>query len=183
MADKYRILQSPAFASRLFETTQFAWLWAVLRFYLGYQWLTSGWGKVNNPAWVQGGAALKGYWTNAVRIPETGKPPITYDWYRNFLQGMLNAEAYTWFGPLIAWAEVLVGVALIVGLLTGFAAFGGALMNFNFMLAGSASTNPVLFLISVLLILAWKVAGYWGLDRWVLNLVGTPWRQPPPEPT
>lgn len=180
MTEKYRMLEGPAFARRLFETTQFAWLWAILRVYLGYQWLTAGWGKLSNPAWMQGGTALKGFWTNAVRIPETGKPPITYDWYRSFLQSLLDAEAYTWFGPLIVYAEVLVGIALIVGLLTGFAAFGGGLMNFSFMLAGTASSNPVLFLIAVLLILAWKVAGYWGLDRWVLHRVGTPWRQPPP---
>jgi hypothetical protein len=35
--------------------------------------------------------------------------------------------------------------------------------------AGAASTNGMLFLVSVLLMLAWKVAGYWGLDRWVLH--------------
>ncbi len=49
-------------------------------------------------------------------------------------------------------------------------------MNFNFMLAGSASTNPVLFLLAVLLILAWKVAGYYGLDRVLLHRLGTPWQ-------
>jgi thiosulfate dehydrogenase [quinone] large subunit len=49
-------------------------------------------------------------------------------------------------------------------------------MNFNFMLAGTASTNPVLFLAAILLIMAWKVAGWWGLDRFLLPLLGTPWR-------
>ena len=57
----------------------------------------------------------------------------------------------------------------------GIAAFFGAFMNFNFMLAGSASTNPVLFLGGIILILAWKNAGYWGLDRWLLQRLGTPW--------
>jgi thiosulfate dehydrogenase [quinone] large subunit len=28
----------------------------------------------------------------------------------------------------------------------------------------------------VFLILAWKTAGYWGLDRFLLPLLGTPWR-------
>jgi thiosulfate dehydrogenase [quinone] large subunit len=45
------------------------------------------------------------------------------------------------------------------------------------MLAGSASTNPVLFLLAVLLMLAWKTAGYWGLDRWALRWLGTPWQK------
>jgi thiosulfate dehydrogenase (quinone) large subunit len=47
-----------------------------------------------------------------------------------------------------------------------------------FMLAGSTSTNPVLAILGVLLILAWKNAGYIGLDYFLLPLVGTPWKQP-----
>ena len=66
-------------------------------------------------------------------------------------------------------------LGLIVGALVGIAAFFGTLMNFNFQLAGSASTNPVLFGLSVFLVLAWKVAGWWGLDRYLLPLLGTPW--------
>ena len=72
--------------------------------------------------------------------------------------------------------EVLIGVALIVGLFTGIAAFFGGFMNWNFMMAGTASTNPLLFVIAVALILAWKVAGYYGLDRYVLPALGTPWQ-------
>lgn len=172
----------PVFVHKLFNTTKFAWLWAVLRIYLGYEWLTAGWHKVTGTGWVDGGSALKGFWTNAIKVPATGKAAITYDWYRSFLEFLLNHNTYTWFGKLVAYGEVLIGICLIVGLLTGFAAFGGALMNFNFMLAGSASTNPVLFFIAVLLILAWKAAGYLGADRWVLPLIGTPWRAPAEEP-
>jgi thiosulfate dehydrogenase [quinone] large subunit len=49
-------------------------------------------------------------------------------------------------------------------------------MNLNFMLAGTTSSNPVLFGLAVLLMLGWKVAGYWGLDRVLLPVLGTPWR-------
>jgi len=49
-------------------------------------------------------------------------------------------------------------------------------MNMSFMLAGSASTNPVLFTLAIGLILGWKVAGYYGLDRWLLPALGVPWR-------
>ena len=58
------------------------------------------------------------------------------------------------------------------------AAVAGAFMNLNFMLAGSASTNPVLLLLGILLVLAWKTAGYIGLDRFLLPLLGTPWKAP-----
>jgi thiosulfate dehydrogenase (quinone) large subunit len=50
-------------------------------------------------------------------------------------------------------------------------------MNFNFMLAGSASTNPVLLLIAIGLIQAWKIAGLIGLDYILLPLVGAPWNR------
>jgi thiosulfate dehydrogenase [quinone] large subunit len=32
-----------------------------------------------------------------------------------------------------------------------------------------------LFTLAVLLILAWKVAGYYGLDYYLLPALGTPW--------
>jgi thiosulfate dehydrogenase [quinone] large subunit len=68
-----------------------------------------------------------------------------------------------------------VGLGLIVGCLTGVAAFFGATMNMSFLLAGSASTNPIMFAMAIGLILAWKVAGYVGVDRWLLPRLGTPW--------
>lgn len=67
------------------------------------------------------------------------------------------------------------GLGLILGILTGFAAFFGAFMNMSFLLAGSASTNPVLFTLAIGLMLAWKVAGYYGVDRWLLPRLGVPW--------
>jgi thiosulfate dehydrogenase [quinone] large subunit len=89
---------------------------------------------------------------------------------------MLDNGWYSWFAPLIAVGEVLVGLGLIVGAFVGIAAFFGGLMNWSFIMAGSASTNGLLFVAAVLLILAWKVAGYYGLDRFLLPRLGVPWR-------
>lgn len=158
------------------ETGAWTWVWLVVRVYVGYEWLAAGWHKVTSPDWMQGGAALKGFWERAIAIPAApAKPLITYGWFRDFLQALLNGGHYTWFAKLIAVGEVLVGVGLILGAFVGIAAFFGAFMNMNFMLAGSASTNPVLFFLGILLIIAWKTAGYWGLDRWLLKHLGTPW--------
>jgi thiosulfate dehydrogenase [quinone] large subunit len=159
-----------------------ALFWLPVRFFVGRDWLTAGLHKVVDPAWTGSGEALQGYWERAVAIPEGGRPPITYDWFRQFLQYMLDNGWYTWFAKLVAWGEVLVGLGLLVGALVGIAAFFGTLMNFSFMLAGSASTNPVLFGLAVFLVLAWKVAGFWGLDRWLLPLLGTPWQRGPLPP-
>ena len=166
----------PPLATALFNKPAFAWLWLIARLYVGYSWLTSGLGKFSNPAWMQGGEALKGFWERAVLIPEApARPAIAFNWYRVFLQGLLESGAYTWFAKLIVFGEIIIGVALILGIFTGIAVFFGGFMNWNFMMAGSASINPVLFTLSILLIMAWKTAGYYGLDRWLLPLLGTPW--------
>ena len=115
----------------------------------------------------------------AVAIPEVGRPAISFDWYRSFLQMLLDAEAYSWMAPLIAYGELLIGIALILGAFTGIAAFFGALMNWNFMMAGSASSNPMLFIAAIGLMFAWKVAGYYGLDYFLLRWIGTPWSTAP----
>lgn len=169
------VIKDPPIARFLFSDTRMAWVWLIVRVLVGWQWLNSGLGKVQNPAWMEGGTALRGFWQNAVRIPEEGSPQITVEWYRNFIQGMLDAEAYTWFGPLVAIGETLVGVALVLGAFVGIAAFFGAFMNWNFIMAGSASSNALLGLAAILLVLAWKIAGWYGLDRWLLPWLGTPW--------
>lgn len=51
---------------------------------------------------------------------------------------------------------------------------GLAFMNFNYMLAGSAGVNSVFLLLALLLVLAWKNAGWWGLDHFVLSALGSP---------
>lgn len=173
------VVPDPPFARLLFSSTRLAWLWLIVRVYVGWQWLSSGWGKVSGGTWASGDA-LRGYWTNATAIPETGRPTIVYDWYRSFLQFMLDQGWYAWFADIIMWGEVLVGIGLILGALTGIAAFFGAVMNWNFIMAGSASTNGFLLVLAVLLILAWKVAGWYGLDRWLLPILGVPWSSQKP---
>ncbi len=169
--------EDPPLAQELFSSTKWSWLWIIFRIYLGYSWITSGIGKLDSPGWTQTGDALKSFWERAVAIPDApARPLITFGWYRTFLQSMLDSGAYTWFSKLVIAGELLIGVALILGIFTGIAAFFGGFLNWNFMMAGSASTNPVLFAIAILIIMGWKVAGWWGLDRWVLPALGTPWQ-------
>lgn len=161
----------------LLGNTYLAVVWMPLRFFVGQEWLAAGEHKVRDDAWVSGGSALQGYWERAVTIPDApARPAITYNWYRDFLQYMLNHEWYTWFAKLVAIGEVLVGLGLIVGALVGIAAFFGTLMNFSFLMAGTVSSNPVLFGLGVFLVLGWKLAGYIGLDRVLLPALGTPWK-------
>src|SRR6476619_2951307 len=103
-------LPDPPLAHMLFSTTKFAWLWAIVRIFLGYEWVTASLHKISDPKWVSTGEALTGFWTNAVKVSDTGKSAIAYDWYRGFIQFMLDNQWYTWFAKLVAYGELLIGI-------------------------------------------------------------------------
>ena len=169
-------VEGPRFARFLFNNTRAGLFWLPIRLFLGFAWIEAGWHKATGGGWLDGGSALLGYWQGAVAIPEKGRPPISFEWYRDFINFLIAGHHETWFAVLVTLGELAVGIALILGALTGIAAFFGALMNMSFLLAGSASTNPVLFTMAIGLILAWRVAGYYGLDRYLLPALGAPWR-------
>jgi thiosulfate dehydrogenase [quinone] large subunit len=169
-------IEGPAFVRFLFHNSRAGLFWLPIRLFVGFSWLDAGWHKFTDPGWTQGGSALRSYWERAAAIPEGGRPPITFEWYRDFINTLLNANLEGAFAWLITLGELAVGLGLLFGALTGIAAFFGALMNMSFLLAGSASTNPVLFTLAIGLILAWRVAGYYGLDRYLLPMLGAPWR-------
>ncbi len=104
------------------------------------------------------GEALLDFWKRGLKM--TPKPAISFDWYRSFIEYLVNSEAHTWFSKIIIFAELAVAAGLILGAFVGVAAFFGGMMNWSFIMAGSASTN----------------AGWIGLDRWLLPAVGTPWK-------
>ncbi len=168
-------LEAPSFINAIFSDKRFSILWLAVRVWLGWQWIEASLHKLGDPAWMKTGVALKGFWTAAVQIPATGKPPIAFAWYRAFLQAALNAQAYTWFAKVVAVSEFLIGISLILGIFIGITAFFGGFMNWNFIMAGSASVNGVFFALAVLLVMAWKIAGYLGVDYFLLPRVADLW--------
>lgn len=167
----------PPFSRFLFANTKMAWLWLIVRLYVGWQWALAGWGKVNSNIWVgsQAGLALRGFLQSSL-VKAAGAHPDVAGWYAAFIQNFVMPHAAS-FGYIIAYGEFLVGIALILGIFTGIAAFFGTFMNLNYLFAGTVSINPILLLLQLFLILAWRVAGWYGLDRWVLPALGTPWQK------
>lgn len=161
----------------LFSDTRSAWIWLIVRLYVGYEWLKAGWKKVTAPAWTgeEAGTAVTGYLQGALVRAEEG---IVSGWYAAFLENVALPNAKL-FSYLVAYGELLVGLGLVLGLFTGIAAFFGGFMNVAFLFAGTLSSNPLLFVLATWLVLAWKNAGWYGLDRWALPLLGTPWSKNP----
>ncbi len=176
MFDAKKIKDSPL-TDFIFNNAKIAPVWLVVRIYVGYIFLVAGFSKLHNEAWVgeQAGGALTGFINGALEKTAGAHPDVAM-WYADFLQNIVLPNVVVWSG-VVAWGEFLVGLALILGIFTGIAAFFGLFMNFNFMLAGTLSSNPILFVLGILLMLAWKVAGFWGLDRLILPLLGTPWQK------
>lgn len=169
-------IPEPNVSRVLFADTRLAPVWLIVRVYLGYLWLTAGWEKLTDPAgvWIgsKAGAAVAGFAQGAIQ-QTTGEHPQVTGWYAGFLQDVVVPNAAL-FSYLVTFGEVLVGLGLIFGLFTGIAAFFGGTMNASYIFAGVAGANPLMFILATWIVLAWRVAGYWGLDRWVLPRVGVP---------
>ena len=178
MAKKEEVMfiPEPPLARFLFADTRLSVLWLVVRIYAGLQWLEAGWSKVNNPAWVgeSAGTAIHGFFMGAL-AKATGDHPAVQSWYACFLR--FADQHHIFFSYLIPFGELFVGLALILGIFTGIAAFFGSFMNLNFLLSGTVSINPVLFVLEIFLMLAWRTAGWLGLDRYMLPLLGVPWQK------
>ncbi|MDQ8734459.1 DoxX family protein [Paenibacillus sp. LHD-38] len=134
----------------------------VLRLYVGWKFLTAGWGKLSGGKPFDASGFMKG-----AIAKTTGERPDVQQWYGDFLQGLAlpNVDVFNF---LVPWGEFLVGLALITGTLSTFAALMGIFMNFNFLFAGAISSNPNLILMQFFLLAAGMNAGRFGGDYWVV---------------
>jgi len=167
----------PPFARFLFANTNMAWFWLLVRLYVGWEWLYAGWEKIQNPVWVgsKAGVAVSGFLQGAL-AKTSGPHPDVSGWYGAFIQNFALHHT-VFFSYLVSYGELLVGIALILGIFTGIAAFFGTFMNLNYLFAGTVSVNPLLLVLQLFLIMAWRVAGWYGADQWVLPAIGTPWQR------
>lgn len=147
-------------------------LWTILRVYLGYSWFTSGMHKVfgeGAAVWIgsKAGVAVTGFLKGAL-AKTAGPHPDVQPWYAWFINhvALPNAKLFSY---MVAFGELLVGIALILGLFTTIALIAGLLMNFNYLFAGTVSANPVYVVQELILLWAGAAAFYWGLDRFIFN--------------
>lgn len=181
-------IEEPRLARWVFGSSQAAWIWLIARLWLGWEWFQVGWTKVvggnitwrfwdwGDDAYSLTGDGNIGWIREGTVDGQRVEPDVAYSWYVDFLE-WIEKTAHPVLGPLVAVGELVIGIALILGLFTGIAAFLGSTLNFSFVFAGSAGINPAMLLVSGALILAWRNAGWYGLDRWVLPAVGTPWHR------
>ncbi|MGD0705389.1 MAG: DoxX family protein [Trebonia sp.] len=170
-------------ADWLYRSKAASVLWLVARLWLGYGWLNAGyqklWGSEKAVFWNGGGAGVKGFATAGVTGSTAGKGAgASYGWWAAFLHNFVVPNA-SWIAKLVTVSELVIGVLLILGLFTGLAAVAGLSLNLVYMFTGSAGVNPAYAIVAVFLILAWRNAGYLGLDRLALPMIGNRFRPGP----
>ena len=166
----------------LFRSRQASILWLIVRLWLGWQWLSAGWGKLTGAGhsnWFTHATGLQGFIAGANasydhRAQAFGHPEVNYGWYLHILNGM--GEHAQVFSRVVTVSELLVGIGLLLGCLTGAAAAGGVALNILYITGGSAGPNGVFILGGILLVAAWRVAGYLGADYFVLPRLRAPRR-------
>jgi thiosulfate dehydrogenase (quinone) large subunit len=161
-------------ADWLYRSKAASVLWLVARLWLGYGWLNAGyqklWGSEKAAFWNGGGAGVKGFATAGVTGSKAGTGGASYGWFAGFLHGFVIPNA-SWIAKVVTISELAIGALLILGLFTGAAAAAGLVLNIVYMFSGSAGVNPAYAIVGVFLILAWRNAGYIGLDRFALPML------------
>jgi len=154
---------------KIFNNKYFVPIWTFLRVWLGYQWIVPAIEKLKDPTWVgsQSGVAITGFLKGAL-AKSTGEHPAVQWWYARFVENVAlpNAKIFTY---LVPYGELLVGISLILGAFTIAGLLGGAFMNLNYLLAGTTSTNPVLYTVAIILMVAGVNAYKIGLDNLIIS--------------
>ena len=165
--------QDPASIGRLLASTRLAPIWLIPRLYVGWIWMSVGWALLQSPAWMQDGSALREAW-----MPDRSSASWAIDQPGagvNLIPHLIDSGLLGWIARLTAIGITIAGIAVMLGIATGFAAFTGVVLSANIIATGSVVLGPEVIMLAVLLVLAWKTAGWIGLDRWALPLAGAPW--------
>lgn len=136
-------------------------LWFALRIYLGSIWLQFGLAK------VRGGWLTANPMHDLLVVIANGQTPTPIPAYRNVAQLLPALEMDRVMAIAIPLLELVFASAFFTGVLLVPAAIGACLLNLNLILSGIASWSfdGRIIALQILLLLAWRVAGYLGIGE------------------
>ncbi len=130
-----------------------------LRVATGWLFLYAGLSKILNPQW-----SAAGYLKSAQTLPGL------YAW-------LASAQNIGWVNFLNEWGLTLIGLALILGIFTRYAAWAGMAMmalyylpvlHFPYVGANSYLVDEhVFYVLSLLIIIFGRAGNHWGLDKFL----------------
>ena len=140
---------------------------AILRIFLGYQWIMSGYSKIqdgwlSSPDFLVAGATSSPIGPNAV------------GWYADLMEAVVMQYPMI-FQPIIVFTELAIGLSLFLGFFSVLGALASIFMNINFFLSG---TGNMWYLMSSFPCLA-SSGQVLGLDYYVMPMLKKLiWRKP-----
>lgn len=143
-----------------FRSTLTSPVWLVLRLYLASVWLQFGIGKIRG-GWLRGDG-LEGLLTAVAQ----GHTPAPFPLYTRLIDVLLLETGMDRvLSVVMPLMEVAVGLAFLSGVMLVPAAIAATVLNLNLILSGVASIHfdGRIIALQVLLLAAWRVAGYLGL--------------------
>jgi thiosulfate dehydrogenase [quinone] large subunit len=155
----------PAFR-RAREVSLPGWVFAPLRLFLAVTFIYAGIQKLTDPQFFNPHAI--GFIGNQIQGFAKGAP----------IHGLLIAVALphaAFWGGVIAWGEIAIGLGTLVGFLLRPAAFFGLLLSLMFFLSASWHVHPYFYGADIVFVFAWAalflagpMAGGWpALDLWL----------------
>lgn len=142
-----------------FRSTVTSPVWLMVRIYLASVWMQFGIGKIRG-GWLRGDAL-----ESLLEAVAEGHTPAPFPFYGRVAEILVATGMDAVLCMLIPLAEVAVATAFLTGLMLVPAAICAILINTNLILAGIASVSfdGRIIALQLLLLAAWRVAGYLGL--------------------
>jgi len=154
-------IKTPQILNYLTKSKVMGVVWSGLRIWLGIMWMQAGvaklWGAESAGFMHNGGAGVAGFASHGIPA---------YSWWGSFLHGFVVPNS-GWIGVLVAISEFLVGLGLAVGFLTPAAATVAALLNFTYVMSGTASVNAFYALIAIIVLATWRTSSEIGIDGFI----------------
>jgi thiosulfate dehydrogenase (quinone) large subunit len=134
-----------------------------MRVWLGIMWIQAGaaklWGAENPGFLHNSGAAVAGFAAHSVPA---------YTWWGSFLHNFVVPNA-GWIAILVAVAEFSIGIALVAGCFTRFAAVGSLALLFTYVMSGTASVCAFYALFAIVILTMWRTSSWIGVDGLVAS--------------
>jgi thiosulfate dehydrogenase (quinone) large subunit len=143
---------------------------ALTRIGFGLYFLSSGYDKLTK-GWLSSSQQLLEVYITPSLQRSSAEP-----FYRPFLENVVVPNGAL-FAQLVTVGELLVGVALVLGLLTSLGTLGILCLNTNYMLmkglSNNAGSNDRLFVLAGLVFFLASAGLVWGLDGRLRHLLGS----------
>jgi thiosulfate dehydrogenase [quinone] large subunit len=152
-------------------------VWLAARLFVGWKFLEAGWDKVTGSEWLNSTEGIHGF-LGAAGSPEAtaGEHATVATWYA-WLVNHIFLHIQGLLAYMVPLGEMAIGIGLILGIFTLGAAFFGAMLNLLFMLSGSlsASINPIMFGLGLMIMFAGSAAYVYGVDAVMLPRIKEWW--------